>query len=1176
MYDRRNILAAPRLAGERKTCYLVLGRGGSPTANLSIMPKRILTALTGLFAILLIFGCGEKKPAEGDFLSVLVFSKTAGFRHSSIEDGHQMFRDLAERYDFEVTITEDASVFDPLTLANYNVIVFLSTTGDVLDPQQQRALEGFMQAGGGWMGIHAAADTEYNWPWYNELVGAYFNGHPNNPNVRQATIIVDDREHPATAHLGETWERSDEWYNYKDIVKFHRLMRMDETSYEGGTNGENHPISWCNEFENGRMFYTGLGHTSETYVEESFVQHVWGGIQYVAGPKQRLDFSVVNFAPEENRFVTEELVTGMFEPMELELLPDGRPIWIQRRGEIMMYLPEVDVKAQVNQLDVWTKFEDGLMGLALDPNFTEEPWMYFYYSPNVEESINRLSRFRWTGDDIDKSSEQIILEVPTDRNECCHSGGSIEFGPEGHLFLSVGDNTNPFDSEGFAPIDDSKELGNWDARRSAGNTMDLRGKILRIKVNADGSYSTPPDNLFPDGEGGRPEIFVMGCRNPFRISIDQNSGVLYWGDVGPDAGRDSTEFGPKGHCEVNYAPTAGNYGWPLFIADNQPYRRRDFTSDTGGEFFDPAAPVNESRFNTGSKTLPPARPAMVYYPYGPSEVFPQVGEGGRNPMAGPVYHLADYGDSEVKFPEYYDGKFFFYEWMRNWIMAAELDENGKVTRFERFLPDLELSNPMDVSFAADGSLYILEYGKKWFKENEDARLLRVSFNGGNRAPVVAMNLATGIGAAPLELVADLGDSEDYDGDELTATWLLNGNQIHQGHDLRHSVEQAGVHELTLRLDDGEGEVVEQSRRVIVGNSLPRVDLGLRGNRSFFFADQPLEYRVSVTDLEDGNIEAGIDPAAVTVSLDYVEGEDLIEMEYGHQVATASTELAMGKKLIGKSDCASCHQAKEKSIGPSYLAIAKRYRTDEKAIDYLAGKIIKGGGGVWGEQAMAAHPQLTENEAAQMAEYILSLAESKADEKPSLPIAGQQPLRAHRAGIPGRYYLQASYTDRGGAGDIPRLTVRERAVLRSPVLPAHRFEDGKKVMSYSVPAADNPLSDEDMDVLVASNGGWAYYGDLDLNSIGSVEALILLAPNLTSGGTVEVVADDPVNGPMLGSAHISQGLTTYGENELKIELDTTTFGGKDRPVYFRFKADDDGDILGAVLSFTFQRDGQLSK
>lgn len=221
--------------------------------------------------------------------SVLVFSKTAKFRHRSIEAGHAMFRQMAADKGFALDITEDATTFTQEKLANYNLIIFLSTTGDVLDEAQQGELQRFMKAGGNWMGIHAAADTEHDWPWYNELCGAYFLNHPKH---QEATMQVVDPNHPATQHLGDSWTRFDEWYNYKSIVSgLNTLLRVDESTYEGGKNGDDHPIAWCRNFENGRTFYTGLGHTDESYTDPDFIAHVWGGMEYAWGKGEAVSYA---------------------------------------------------------------------------------------------------------------------------------------------------------------------------------------------------------------------------------------------------------------------------------------------------------------------------------------------------------------------------------------------------------------------------------------------------------------------------------------------------------------------------------------------------------------------------------------------------------------------------------------------------------------------------------------------------------------------------------------------------------------------------------------------------------------------------------------------------------------------------------------------------------------------
>ncbi len=217
----------------------------------------------------------------------------------------------------------------------------------------------------------------------------------------------------------------------------------------------------------------------------------------------------------------------------------------------------------------------------------------------------------------------MLLSIPLIR-ECCHSGGSLEFGKDGLLYIGVGDNTNPFESDGFAPIDERVGRHLFDAQRSAANTDDLRGKILRIQPEADGTYSIPKGNLFPLGtENCRPEIYIMGCRNPFRFSIDAKTNFLYWGDVGPDAPETDTLRGPMGMGEFNQAREPGFFGWPYSRGNNQMYHDYDFKTEVSSGLFDPTAIVNSSPNNTGIQALPPIQASMIWYSYRRSADFPR-------------------------------------------------------------------------------------------------------------------------------------------------------------------------------------------------------------------------------------------------------------------------------------------------------------------------------------------------------------------------------------------------------------------------------------------------------------------------------------------------------------------------------------------------------------------------
>ena len=221
---------------------------------------------------------GEGSEQDTTTDQLLVFTKTSGFRHSSIGKGISTLEKLGDANGFSITQTENSSYFTTENLENYQLVVFLSTTRDVLNEEQQSAFEGYIRSGGSFMGIHAATDTEYDWPWYGQLVGAYFDGHPN---IQEARIDVFDDKHPSTSHLSDAWIRSDEWYNFRDVnPNINILLNLDETTYNGGEMGENHPISWCHEFDGGRSFYTGGGHTEESFDESDFQKHLLGGILY--------------------------------------------------------------------------------------------------------------------------------------------------------------------------------------------------------------------------------------------------------------------------------------------------------------------------------------------------------------------------------------------------------------------------------------------------------------------------------------------------------------------------------------------------------------------------------------------------------------------------------------------------------------------------------------------------------------------------------------------------------------------------------------------------------------------------------------------------------------------------------------------------------------------------------
>ena len=805
----------------------------------------------------------------------------------------------------------------------------------------------------------------------------------------------------------------------------------------------------------------------------------------------------------------------------------------------MLYEPDLEETRVIHKFDVYSKQEDGLMGLVLDPKFEQNNWIYVYYSPAGKEAKQNLSRFMYKEGALDMDSEIVMLEVKTQRDECCHTGGSIEFGPDGNLFLSTGDDTNPHNSDGYSPSDEQEGRRPWDAQRSSANTNDLRGKILRITPQADGTYTIPEGNLFPEGTANtRPEIYVMGCRNPYRIAIDQHTNYLYWGDVGPDAGKDSTGRGPRGYDEVNQARQAGFYGWPLFIGDNYAYNDYDFAANKSSDPFTAATPINNSPNNNGLKELPPAQPAYIWYPYGASKEFPQMGEGGRNAMAAGVYYYDDYNDTDKRFPSYYNGKLFTYDWMRSRILAVTMDEKGDFQKMERFLPSMKFNNPIDITFSPDGDMYMLEYGTLWFRQNEDARLVHLRYVAGNRMPTPQLAASAVAGAAPLSVQFTGDQSLDPDGDEISYEWTFDGQEVQStSANPNFTFEQPGEYEVKLVTNDGQGETATIKKTILVGNEIPTLDWKISEGNSFYFDNQVFNYEVEVGDKEDGTIGNGIDPNRINVSIDYLErGYDVTEIAQGHQTMLESSNFFLGKQLMDDSDCVTCHQLNKQSIGPSYKDIAKKYKTDKNAITYLAGQIIKGGGGVWGEQAMAAHPQLTQNEAEQMVRYILSLEGWQGDKK-GLPYKGKYVLKDHigkeKGGV---YILTASYTDEGGEVIGP-LTARKMLQLKSPFMPAVNFDAIEKAAKMSLEAGQVPGIDQDIEFIIGNKDGYTVYNDLGLAGITNIELGIGQAGSYFGGGVIEFRLDAP-DGKLIGSAEVVQGLTDFGFTSLNVPIEPT--------------------------------------
>ncbi len=937
---------------------------------------------------------------------VLVFSKTNGFRHDSIETGAKTIDSLGVHHGWFTTHTEDSNIFTENKLKNFQVILFLNTTLDVLNLSQQAELERFIQAGGGFVGIHSATDTEYDWEWYNHLVGAQFESHPEQ---QEATLNKTSNHHNSTDHFPDQWTFKDEWYNLKNIDStIIPLVTIDESSYSGGTNGENHLISWYHEYDGGRSFYTSLGHRIETWSDQNFLQHIISGIEYAKG-YAAIDYSksTTTSIPEPNRFHRTVLAQNLDEPMELVALNEEEILFIERKGDIKLYnLKRNDLKT-VHHLDVYHGDEEGLIGIEKDPNYINNHFIYLFYSVPGKRAVQHVSRFIFENEKLNADSEIVILEVEGQREECCHVAGSIEFGPDGCLYIATGDNTNPFESDGFNPIDERPGRSPWDAQKSSANTNDLRGKILRIKINEDGTYQIPEGNLFPEGtDKTRPEIYIMGLRNPFRISLDTKTGWLYWGDVGPDAGKNGEMRGPKGFDELNQAKEAGFYGWPYTRGANIPYRDYNFATKESGDYFDPNHIINNSPNNTGLQELPPIKKSLIYYSYDSSELFPWVKIGGKNPMAGPIFHASNFKEGTNTFPDYFENKIFFYEWIRDWIYVLTLDENGNFIKEEPFMDDEKWDHPMDMTFGEDGNLYVLEYGQKWFSKNQDARLNKITFVRENRSPIPKFTTSATNGKVPLTVNLNGISSFDPDGDELSYSWSIKGKDSFSNKSSSSiTFDAPGNYVIELKVTDKSGNSAQQQALITVGNSAPIIEVSFSKNLNQYTYGEEITYKVTITDEEDGNSNSTSLPGNLYISFNYLpEGQDLTII--GHQTAPSQ----QGLSLIEASDCKACHDQKTKVNGPSYMEIAEKYGDND--LLYLTEKVKNGGSGVWGTTPMAAHPQLSDADLRTIVNYILSLDEPIVEQE-GLPLSGKLTFNKHpKTDTEGKYIFSVTYEDKG--------------------------------------------------------------------------------------------------------------------------------------------------------------------
>jgi glucose/arabinose dehydrogenase len=471
-----------------------------------------------------------------------------------------------------------------------------------------------------------------------------------------------------------------------------------------------HPIAWFHEVELGKAYYTGLGHTSAQFESEAFLSHLEGAIAWSGD----LDIAVPQWqgeAPSINDFSLEIKADSLNQPMELDIAQSGEIYVIGRLGDF--YVMVDDELNRTSSIEVNSRHEGGLIGFALDPDFTNNRYAYFHYTaPTVAE--HKVSRINIAPNNtLDLASEIVLLSYPVQITKCCHNAGSMAFDSQGNLYIATGDNTNPFNSQGYAPIDERSGRSDWDAQKSSSNTNDMRGKVIRIKPAENGGYSIPEGNLFSADSTHLSEIFTMGHRNPFRITIDSHDNTLYLADIGPDANSNNPSRGPAGVDELNKIQTAGNYGWPYFTGNNNAYNDFDFATNVSGVKFDANAPFNASPNNSGAQTLPVAKPAWLSLSH-------------RALMVADVYRYNNFVFDEYKLPSYFDGKLLYWNFNNDQMFEVDTTANAaqNTPNLRRWLNTDNLDGIIDGKVSPfNNRLYLIAFGGNCCGKVNDAGVL---------------------------------------------------------------------------------------------------------------------------------------------------------------------------------------------------------------------------------------------------------------------------------------------------------------------------------------------------------------------------------------------------------------------------------------------------------------------
>ncbi|MFC8229773.1 ThuA domain-containing protein [Streptomyces sp. NPDC057287] len=765
---------------------------------------------------------------------VLVYSGAAHASQDTVRAGVEAVRGLGVRNGFGVEATDDPAVFNDTDLARFHAVVFNNTAAapgraGAPDERGRAALQRYVRAGGGWVGLHdASAGT--GWDWYEGLVGA---APDRGTPVQGGRIEVLDHAHPSTAALPDLWERTEEWPNWRTgpASTVHTLARVRvRDGIAGLDGGVDHPWSWCQNYDGGRSWFTAGGHAPSAFLEDTFLAHLLGGIEWAAGAEPG-DCT----ATRAGSFQRTPLVSGgLVDPVDVAITPDRRVFVAQRTGELkvvdqrsmrvstaldLAYTPETAARS------------DGLIGLVLDPDFAENAWLYLLRSDTSGRRLV-LSRFTSDGDTVDPASEKRLLVLPGRRPTAGGEpppAGSLVFDREGRLYVATGGDPLP---------------------RAPETPDDLRGSILRIAPQDDGTYSVPEGNLSRVGTPGtRREIYATGMRTPFRMTVDPVSGTLLAVGTAPD-----------GAVEYVRVTGAGQVGGP-YCSGGMSRGAADCSPGNG------APAPGRSSADRGADQGEEGRG-------GDGQGEDGQGGAGRSAAgrtAGSVYDYAPDNLYRTKFPEYFDGKWLTYDpFGRRFTTHAFHREGrtssgprpgsvkpGELLAVEGLFEDMEWHRPTAAVFGPDGALYVVDSGlgsgTGHDGGSEGAGVFRIDHVDDGRLPGADITVDRDNGSAPLTVAFEGGGPGRTGSAPVTYAWDFDGDGDTDSTeaDPTYTYRAQGQFTARLTVTGPEGTTAMAGQEITVGNTRPRVAVHRLPDGAVFVPGDALAFTVSVTDEEDG-------------------------------------------------------------------------------------------------------------------------------------------------------------------------------------------------------------------------------------------------------------------------------------------------------------------------------------